>query len=803
MESYQIENLTFTYAGASFPALEEINITVNMGEFLLLCGPSGSGKSTLLRLLKPSLSPHGETCGEIKFEGEKLLQLSSREECQKIGFVMQSPENQVVTDKVWHELAFGLESLGCEEKKIRIRVAEMAAFFGMEGWLDRDVKTLSGGQKQLLALASVMATGPSVLLLDEPTSRLDPIAASDFLQHLQKINRELGVTILLCEHHLEEAFSMADRVAVLKEGKLVCLGSPNETAKKLGSSRESMFYALPTSLRIFSAFSPREEDLPLTVREGRKALKKLAKEQTVKEIFLPDTTRPGKEVMCASHLYFAYDKKEPDVLKECSFSLQEGEIFALMGGNGAGKSTLLSLISGSRKPYRGKIHFKKEGDLEKAVCLLPQEPSLLFSYSTVKQELEMGESTSEKRQKLIEFCGLGSLLTRHPYDLSGGEMQKLALAKVLLCEPEILLLDEPTKGMDADFKQEFGGLLHALQQTGISILMVSHDIEFCAQFATYCAMLFDGRIISEGEPHRFFCGNHFYTTAAARMAKEELPFALTAEEVIEAFGGKAVTLTSPSPKEKELPITSKPVKQQTREQISTKKRKLPRTTFFSIMMAILLIPLTVLFGIWALDDRKYYFISLLVLIEIMIPFFLHFEGKKPQAREIVFLALLCALAVAGRAAFYMVPQFKPTLAVIILAGVVCGSESGFLVGALTAFVSNFFFGQGPWTPWQMFAMGMVGLIAGILGKTEIKEKPRALAIIGGILAVLVYGGIMNPSFVLTAGGEVSVSLILLSYVQGFPFDLIHGAGTAIFLWILAKPMLQKFDRMQTKYGLFL
>ena len=268
MESYRIDHVTFTYPDREKPALSDLCLEIRQGELVTLCGRSGCGKTTLLRLLKPALAPHGAVSGEILFTGRPLAELSDRQQSEQIGFVMQSPDNQIVTDKVWHELAFGLESMGLKTPEIRTRVSEMASFFGIQTWFHKSVTELSGGQKQLLNLASVMAMQPSVLILDEPTSQLDPIAAADFLETVRKINRELGTTVLLSEHRLEDAFPMSDRVLVMEAGKIIADGPPRTVGEVIRESRQEMFAALPTPMRVHAQV---ENGLacPVTVRDGR------------------------------------------------------------------------------------------------------------------------------------------------------------------------------------------------------------------------------------------------------------------------------------------------------------------------------------------------------------------------------------------------------------------------------------------------------------------------------------------------------------------------------------------------------
>ena len=349
MEVFTINHLNFAYPEQEKNAISDLTLSVRPGEFLVLCGPSGCGKSTLLRQLKTVLAPHGRRSGEILFEGRNLDDLDQREQAETIGFVQQSPENQIATDKVWHELAFGLESLGYDTPTIRRRVAEMASFFGIQTWFYKSITELSGGQKQLLNLASVMVLQPKVLILDEPTSQLDPIAASDFLATLGKINRELGTTILLTEHRLEEAFSFASRVAVMDGGKLLCTGTPAEVGAELKSSGNAMFLAMPAAMRIWAA-TDSKAPCPISVCDGRNWLLDYAKTHELHPISEETKNTPDTEtVVSAQELWFKYDKDLPDVVKGLSLELHKGEFLALLGGNGTGKTTTLKLLANLKK----------------------------------------------------------------------------------------------------------------------------------------------------------------------------------------------------------------------------------------------------------------------------------------------------------------------------------------------------------------------------------------------------------------------------------------------------------------------
>lgn len=551
MALFEIRNLTFTYPEAEKSALQEINMTIRQGEFVVICGKSGCGKTTLLRHFKTALTPYGSRSGEILFDNARLERVSAREQASEIGYVLQSPDNQIVTDKVWHELAFGLENLGYDRQTIRLRVAEMASFFGIQNWFSKSVEELSGGQKQLLNLASVMAMQPKVLVLDEPTSQLDPIAASEFLATIRKINMELGTTVIIIEHRLEEVFPMADKVLVLEDGRQILYDEPRKVGQALAGN--DLFLAMPTPVQIYDG-TGQPGQCPLTVCEGRGWMKEYfqAKEAVETEAKRQRLRKKDREVVIeAKEVWFRYEKEEPDVVKDLSMQVQKGELFCVLGGNGTGKSTTLSILSGIRKPYRGKILLKgkdirkrKEKELFCGMLgVLPQNPQSLFVGNTVREDLwemfsglriRQKKEYEERMERVIEDTEIRHLLDMHPYDLSGGEQQRAALAKVLLLEPEILFLDEPTKGLDGFYKQKLADIFARLQMRGVTILMVSHDIEFCASYGDTCAMFFDGSIVASQSAREFFTGNSFYTTAANRMARQLYPNAVTVKDVIEA-----------------------------------------------------------------------------------------------------------------------------------------------------------------------------------------------------------------------------------------------------------------------------
>ena len=527
MAYLKIEHLNFTYAGASAPALEDVCLDAEQGDFVLVIGASGCGKTTLLRSLKRQIRPNGLCEGRVLLGGEALDELDERRSVAEIGYVMQDPDAQIVTDKVWHELAFGLESLGESSSVIRRRVAEIAGFFGISEWYHKSTAELSGGQKQLLNLASVMVMQPKLLILDEPTAQLDPIAAADFLAALSRIHQELGLTIVLAEHRLEDAFPPADRVVLMDGGSIRAAVTPRELCSHV-SADEAEALGLPTAVRVFRALDG-EGECPLTVREGKRYLSDNYAE-CVRALPEPDV-HTGKTVLEVKDVWFRYERNTPDVLRGVDLDVQGGELLCLLGANGAGKTTLLRVLSGSVKPYRGRVTHHKL-----CVAALPQNPRCLFLQSTVREDWQktaaMAGADAEVAERLAEQFGIATIADRHPYDLSGGEIQKAAVVKLLLSEPDVLRLDEPTKGLDAASKARLADMLLALRKSGKTVVMVTHDVEFAAEHADRCAMFFDGQIVAVEPRVRFFAQNNYYTTAASRMSRVQYDNAVTAEMLI-------------------------------------------------------------------------------------------------------------------------------------------------------------------------------------------------------------------------------------------------------------------------------
>lgn len=864
MATFAIKNLTFTYPGKDAPALRDISFDVQMGEMVVVCGQSGSGKSTLLRNLKPALAPHGEKTGEILFYGKPLEALEKKQQAARIGYVLQNPDSQIVTDKVWHELAFGLENLGMDTKSIRLRVAEMASFFGMQSWFHKDVNHLSGGQKQLLNLASVMAMQPDVLILDEPTSQLDPIAAGDFLETVRKINRESGTTVIITEHRLEDVIPLCDRAIVLDQGRIIAHDTPANAGAILAEKDHPMFMAMPTPLQAYALLYQegigRQLACPIDVRGGRNWLTSLFAGRDIRRRGFPiegESKLDASPVLEMKDVWFRYSRQDVDVIKDLSFQVYPGELFCLVGGNGTGKSTALALASGIKKPYRGVIKIKdrniekyKRNELFSGMLgVLPQNPQSIFVEKTVRLDLleifegrgsfDVPDAEKERRvEEIAQVVEIGHLLEMHPFDLSGGEQQRAALAKVLLLKPEILFLDEPTKGLDSSFKCKLAALLRRLKEKGVTVIMVSHDVEFCGKHGDRCAMFFDGKIITINTPRAFFSGNSFYTTAANRMSRHIFENAVTVDDIVELvrdnFAGKGAggggiagephfddgkpdsmdgglfsggslsggpeggNMAGESAEVETAPDALKPLKSVSLP--DKQPKRLPKKRIDIAMLAMA--ALTILAGFYIFDNKRYFVVCFLIVIYAMVPFFVSFERRKPKAREIVILAVMIAVAVCGRAAFMMVPSFKPVVAIVIISGVALGKEAGFLVGAMSAFVSNFLFGQGPWTPWQMMAMALIGYLAGLIFHRRAGQVRKMPVIVFGVVAAFfIYGFIVDIWTILAMTEKPTLEMAVMVYGSAAYLNLMHAVATAVFLFLLLKPMTEKLGRVKTKYGM--
>ena len=525
MEIIKVTGLSCRYPDQKDNIFTDIDLSIEEGSFVIISGASGSGKSTLLKMMKKELMPQCRTRGSVKYKGIDIRELDGLISSSQIGFVMQNPHMQPVTDTVWHELVFGLENTGADSYKIRKSAAETAGYFGLASIYRKKISELSGGQKQLVNLAAVMIMKPSVLLLDEPVSQLDPIAADNFISIVKKINRELGITVIIAEHHLDRVIDAADRIVVLEKGKVIFNDAPSEICSIYHDEtvRRSMKW-MPVPVQIFDATGGKGR-CPLSVKE----LGKYIRDNFGRNIceYVPDEYYVSDDkIIELRDVWFRYEKNSCDILRGLDIEIYRSEFICILGGNGTGKTTLLGILSGILRAYKGNIKIcgKKIGKYissgeNKTIAYLPQDPQLLFSkdrlYDDLLEITDSEKSISDTAQRL----GLTELFEKHPYDLSGGEQQKAAIAKLLLQDPDIILLDEPTKGLDAEYRETIGKILQTLCSHGKTIIMSTHDLEFAAQYAHRCAMIFDGECACAGRTYDFFRDNDFYTTCSASAVR--------------------------------------------------------------------------------------------------------------------------------------------------------------------------------------------------------------------------------------------------------------------------------------------
>lgn len=579
MALVKFENFSFRYPQYK-NALSDINLDVSTGEFVLLCGPSGSGKTTLLANIKNEIKPVGDSEGKIYYDGVDIRDLGDERSATEIGFLFQNPEDQFVSDNVLQEIAFSLENMGLPTGEIRNRVAEMTAFFGLDKYLYKKVDELSGGQKQLVNLCSLLVLKPKLLLLDEPTSQLDPIAAYDFLSILRRLNEEFSITIMATEHKIDNMFPFIDKAVFLEDGYIKYENKPRDICPEAWSNDIFRNY-LPSVTRIHFLLKSKYQflnqlDIPLNIREGRENLSLLdenLKQKSHLTLLKEDLDKlnnlspaeASSKLINANDIWFGY-VKDHIVLKGVFLDVRKGEFLSLLGGNGTGKTTLLQILSGLVKPQKGKVTYAKGIN----IGYVHQNPLIHFRQDTVKEELsefsleysdsskkherrfKLGRSsksqninlkdtistdhqimTDNEKEELIELFGLSELLDKHPYDCSGGEQQKIAIAKALLTKPDVLFLDEPTKGIDPVSKLNLALKFKRLQEKGLTIVMTTHDIDFAAEYSERCLLLFDGGIQVDDTPTSVFSNNNFYTTFVNRMVKEYQPYSITLRDVKE------------------------------------------------------------------------------------------------------------------------------------------------------------------------------------------------------------------------------------------------------------------------------
>lgn len=518
MALYSVKDLSFSYTNGKKPALSDVSLSINEGSFVLLCGSTGGGKTTLLRMLKQLIAPSGEKSGEILYDGQDITKIAASRLVGEIGYVFQNVDTQIVCEMVYDELEFGLKNLGLGEPERRRRIAETAGVFGMDTLLSSKVETLSGGKKQQLNLASVLAMDPRVLILDEPTAQLDPVSAAEFMSVIGRLNSRYGITVILSEQNLDEALALADTVCVMNEGRVICCEEKNSAVKKM-LTMDFMKNALPASVRLSALFGAQE--LAVTPLQARALLAQNKNRIRVKEA--SENSVGAKTAIEIKSAVFRYEKNTPDVLKGTTLSAKYGQLLCIMGANGSGKTTLLEVAAGINKPHFGSIK-KAQGSRVSYLC---QSEVLCFVRDTLLQDAEFfceisGIDKSRIAQTMEAypfFKELKDIKDQNILDLSGGQLQMAALFKVLLSGADILLLDEPSKGLDSDLKQKLGEMLCAIKQAGVCIIAATHDTEFAAAFADRVCLLFDGQVVSAAAPRTFFAENIYYTTPLARITR--------------------------------------------------------------------------------------------------------------------------------------------------------------------------------------------------------------------------------------------------------------------------------------------
>ena len=605
MALIEFNNFSFAYMNSDgsesqVKSLDKINLEIDYGDFVLLCGPSGCGKTTLLTNLKKELMPAGRRSGEIKFNGTRVIDMDEISSACDIGYLFQNPDSQIVTDTVIQEIAFPLENIGLPTEEIRNRISEIVAFFGINDILHKNVNELSGGQKQLVNLCSLLVLRPKVLLLDEPMSQLDPIASYEFLSIVRRLNEEFSITVILSEHKADSIFPFIDKAVFLKEGKIEFVDNAHNICSEVIDDEIFENY-LPAVTKIYNSLSVKYPSLiklntPLSIREGRRCLNTIhddlikindsnANSDNLDSINLHHINKKyhsqeksgildkislggnKNALINMNGIYFAYEKGNL-ILKNVDFELEKGDFVSLIGGNGVGKSTFLQLLVGILKPIKGKVKYKKGIKL----AYVHQNPMIHFSKDNVKEEFlesilesnllqdnsvgfnketydNLLKMTSEefiesdilnglefdsiefKFKELIEFFDICDLIDKHPYDCSGGEQQKIVIVKALLQNADVLVLDEPTKGLDPISSKNLANILNSLRDNGITILMTSHDLDFVANNCKRCLMLFDKDIQIDDDPKVIFAENNFYTTFVNRMVKDYVPEIVTLDDL--------------------------------------------------------------------------------------------------------------------------------------------------------------------------------------------------------------------------------------------------------------------------------
>ncbi|OUM99929.1 MAG: hypothetical protein BAA02_07350 [Paenibacillaceae bacterium ZCTH02-B3] len=874
MAHLEVKGLTFAYAGSAEPALRNVTFEVRPGELAVLCGATGSGKTTLLRLIKRELAPGGVLNGDILLDGVPIRNWNPRQAAAAVGLVMQDPENQLATDTVEHELAFGMENFGFPRGEMRRRLAELAGFFGLEPLLEKPLEELSGGRKQAVNLAAVLLCRPRLLLMDEPLAQLDPQAARELIGLIRRLNEERGVTVLMSEHRLDELLPAADRVILLEAGGVAFNGPPADFIRAVwrsGDPGRLMFLPAATAWALRRFGDEALADPPLDVkavrricltegvagsrmypaegltgpapgemREGNSGSPRHGAERRAEE---GNGRRRKEPLLSAQGVFFAYSRGEPAVIRGLDWTLGRGEFVALLGANGSGKSTLLQLLAGLRRPQRGDVrlagvpvHRLPAGTRTARIGYLAQNPLLHFVHETVREELIHAAAFTgaadpeEEALRLARRFDLEHLLERHPHDLSGGERQRAALAIAVAGRPDVLLLDEPTKGLDPFAKAKLADELRRLNGEGMTLVAATHDVEFAEAHASRCALLFRGEIAADEPAETFFRGNFFYVSPLRRLADGRGEESRGSGSDGGFGDGPDGGTTSGTGDETESgtvgrqnggsdngtaagrAVGADAASADSRPKAGAGAAGAVRAGWRNVLALfrrmpahLWMIPAAVAYaalGVMAFRRGASLLAGFAMVFLALVPFYARYERKMRGARELALVAVLAALASVGRVPFaLLLPSFTPVTFIVMVTGVVFGAEAGFIAGSMSALVSNFFLGQGPWTPWQMFAWGMAGYTAGLLARGGLFWRKRAPLAALGLVWGFLYGWILNASIAIDQWAQTkSWANVLAVYAAGLPFDAIHAAANVFFLALFGPAWIRLLERYRDKYS---
>lgn len=548
-ELIKTDHLTFTYPDQKVPVIADITLQIERGQFVVIAGATGSGKTTLINHFKKELMPNGDRQGGVFINHRPIADLSKLESARTVGYVGQDPTVQPIMSTVIDELAFSLENVGEPSTEIERRIAELANYLGLDQLLHQPIEALSGGQLQLVNLASVLILRPEVILLDEPAAQLDPLSTQHFFEVLNRIHEELGITIVMTEHHLGSVLALTDRLILLQDKRVSFDGSPRNGLAKMAVDPKLQYF-VPQVSQLFLNTALQLKPLPISVAEGQKLIvdKQLKFRDTMKPT---STSNFDQSILTARNLTFSFDHQR-NVIDRLDLNVSSGDWLSIVGKNGSGKSTLLSILAGLRIPQHGKAKISNQvvwkmptGSRIHTVSFLSQTPSLQFGEESVEAELkqqakELQLEFPDKQVKImVDRLHLGSLLKQSPFDISGGQKQLLGVGLALLAAPTLLILDEPTKGLDPFTKHFLGQILKEVNASGVTILMASHDMEFSAEYATHCAFMFDGHLNTVLPTRDFFANNFFFTTPVNRLLRTQVPMAIQPADVNLVSEGKS------------------------------------------------------------------------------------------------------------------------------------------------------------------------------------------------------------------------------------------------------------------------